>query len=346
VQLSRKNELARIASEAQQDAELMGKFISGSEDYKRHENKVTQLKAQHEAGREQAERDFAFEQAESMATLYKEVQAMVARVAGRRNLNYIVKVSNQPISGSDPNSVMTAISNTMVYADPRHDITNDVIHNLNGMYQRLGAAPATSMPMSQSAGAGLGGEAHRRGIEPVPLARMTEGATNAQSDPSAAHACRRSRGTWGLGYFHGADVIARFCPAEADMGIVFVRSDPPDRPAVPAPLENVIPSQRRTVIREGAATIEMTEHVMAALAGLRIDNCIVEIDAGECPGCDGSSRVFFEALDRAGVVEQDRPRKSLVLELVPKRASHSRLTDQQVVRTSLRQVRRGRASRS
>ena len=49
---------------------------------------------------------------------------------------------------------------------------------------------------------------------------------------------------------------------------------------------------------------------MAALAGLRIDNCVVEIDAGECPGCDGSSRAFVEALDRAGIVEQDRMRQA------------------------------------
>ena len=44
----------------------------------------------------------------------------------------------------------------------------------------------------------------------------------------------------------------------------------------------------------------MIEHVMAALAGLQIDNCRVEIDAGECPGCDGSSRAFVEALDAPG----------------------------------------------
>ncbi len=52
----------------------------------------------------------------------------------------------------------------------------------------------------------------------------------------------------------------------------------------------------------------MIEHVMAALAGLQVDNAVVEIDAGECPGCDGSSRAFVEALDAAGIVEQDRMR--------------------------------------
>ena len=88
----------------------------------------------------------------------------------------------------------------------------------------------------------------------------------------------------GFGFFHGADVTLRFNPADAGTGVVFVRTDLPDRPAVPARTEMVIPSQRRTTIRRGAASVEMIEHVMAALAGLRIDNCIVQIDAGECPG--------------------------------------------------------------
>ena len=60
--------------------------------------------------------------------------------------------------------------------------------------------------------------------------------------------------------------------------------------------------------------VEMIEHVMAALAGLQVDNAVVEIDAGECPGCDGSSRAFVEAIDGAGIVEQDRMRPALVVE--------------------------------
>src|SRR5207247_1962324 len=76
----------------------------------------------------------------------------------------------------------------------------------------------------------------------------------------------------------------------------------------------VVPSQRRTTIQRGSAQVEMIEHVMAALAGLQIDNCRIEIDALECPGLDGSSRVFVEELDRAGVVEQDRFRSALVIE--------------------------------
>jgi UDP-3-O-[3-hydroxymyristoyl] N-acetylglucosamine deacetylase/3-hydroxyacyl-[acyl-carrier-protein] dehydratase len=118
----------------------------------------------------------------------------------------------------------------------------------------------------------------------------------------------------GVGFFHGSDVNLRFHPADAGTGIIFARSDLPGRPVVPAHIDKVIPSQRRTTIRQGAATVEMIEHVMAALAGLWIDNCVVEIDARECPGCDGSSRAFVEALDHAGIIEQNRTRQALVLE--------------------------------
>jgi UDP-3-O-[3-hydroxymyristoyl] N-acetylglucosamine deacetylase/3-hydroxyacyl-[acyl-carrier-protein] dehydratase len=118
----------------------------------------------------------------------------------------------------------------------------------------------------------------------------------------------------GIGFFHGSEVTLRFHPAEPDTGVVFVRSDLPDRPSVPAHIGQVIPSQRRTSIQRGPAQVEMIEHVMAALAGSRVDNCLIEIDAPECPGCDGSSRVFVEAFEKAGCVEQDRPRQTLVIE--------------------------------
>src|SRR4051812_8264755 len=118
----------------------------------------------------------------------------------------------------------------------------------------------------------------------------------------------------GVGFIYGTDVAMRFRPAEADQGVVFVRADLPERPAVRAHIRNVIPRQRRTTIQQGAASVEMIEHVMAALAGLRIDNCTIEIDAPETPGCDGSSRAFVEVLSEAGTVELDRPRETLVID--------------------------------
>jgi outer membrane protein len=86
---------------------------------------------------------------------------MVGRVAKWRKMTYIVKVSNQPISGANPNSVMAAMANTMVYADSRNDITNDVVFNLNKMYKSTsGPAPRGSAAgASTPAGAAAGGAA-------------------------------------------------------------------------------------------------------------------------------------------------------------------------------------------
>ncbi len=118
----------------------------------------------------------------------------------------------------------------------------------------------------------------------------------------------------GVGFLTGADVSLRFRPAEADTGVVFIRTDLPDRPAVAAHIRHVVPRQRRTTLQHGAASVEMVEHVLAALAGLHIDNCTVEIDAPETPGCDGSSQAFVEGLNAAGVAELDRERETLVID--------------------------------
>jgi len=140
--LTRKNELMKLMSEAQEEAQMLQKLTPGTEDFTKHENRVTELKARHEAGREQAQREFALRDAENVATIYKEVQAMVVRIAKWRKMNYVFKISSQPISGTDPNSVMNAIQSTLVYADPGNDITNDVIYNLNRLYEAT-AGPAT-----------------------------------------------------------------------------------------------------------------------------------------------------------------------------------------------------------
>ena len=76
------------------------------------------------------------------------------KLAQWRKMNYVVKVSSQPITGTDPNSVMAAISSTLVYADPRNDITNDVIHNLNRFYKAT-AAPAAKSAAGAASAPGL-----------------------------------------------------------------------------------------------------------------------------------------------------------------------------------------------
>ncbi|MEZ6067316.1 MAG: UDP-3-O-acyl-N-acetylglucosamine deacetylase [Planctomycetaceae bacterium] len=87
----------------------------------------------------------------------------------------------------------------------------------------------------------------------------------------------------GRGLFGCRPVNIGFHPAPANHGIVFRRVDLPGQPAVKADIECVRPEPRRTVLQAGEARVEMTEHVLAALTGLRIDNCLVTLDAVETP---------------------------------------------------------------
>ena len=118
----------------------------------------------------------------------------------------------------------------------------------------------------------------------------------------------------GVGFVTETDVRLHMLPAEADAGVTFRRVDLPDAPEVPAHIDHVVPRARRTTLGRGPAVVEMVEHVLAALSALRVDNCLIELDAGETPGLDGSSLGYVEALDEAGVVEQDRPRAAIVID--------------------------------
>jgi UDP-3-O-[3-hydroxymyristoyl] N-acetylglucosamine deacetylase len=115
----------------------------------------------------------------------------------------------------------------------------------------------------------------------------------------------------GYGYWSGQDVRVEFRPAPPDHGIVFGRVDLQPPRAIPALVRHRCERPRRTSLAANAATVEMVEHVMAALGGLQIDNCEVLVDGAELPGCDGSSLPFVTALDAAGTVLQDAIRPQL-----------------------------------
>src|SRR5579884_2801094 len=114
---------------------------------------------------------------------------------------------------------------------------------------------------------------------------------------------------WGVGYLTGATVRLRFVPAPPSTGIVFVRTDLRPRQQVPAHIDQVTGTKRRTTLGQPPAQIGLVEHVLAALAGLRIDNCRVELDAPEPPGLDGSAQQFVPVLQEAGTVLQPARRE-------------------------------------
>lgn len=117
----------------------------------------------------------------------------------------------------------------------------------------------------------------------------------------------------GRGYWSGQEVCVRFHPASMSTGIVLVRTDLEGQPQCPAKSEYADGVQFRTNLIHGAARFEMVEHLMAALAGLEIDNCLIEVDACEMPGLDGSSDTFVRELQAAGLVIQASLKSQLVI---------------------------------
>jgi UDP-3-O-[3-hydroxymyristoyl] N-acetylglucosamine deacetylase len=113
----------------------------------------------------------------------------------------------------------------------------------------------------------------------------------------------------GFGFWSGRDVNLTFSPATANTGTVFVRTDLPGQPRIPAVIQNRVNGPRRTTLVAHGFPVEMVEHVLAALAGLQIDNCEIHVDRAEMPGGDGSSQDFVDALSNTQIVPLDAPRR-------------------------------------
>jgi UDP-3-O-[3-hydroxymyristoyl] N-acetylglucosamine deacetylase/3-hydroxyacyl-[acyl-carrier-protein] dehydratase len=112
----------------------------------------------------------------------------------------------------------------------------------------------------------------------------------------------------GVGLHTGVVVNLTFKPAPENFGYKFQRIDLPGQPIVEADVDNVIDTDRGTTIGKNGAKISTIEHVLAALAGLEIDNVLMEIDGPEVPIMDGSSRPFIDILDKNGIVKQKEER--------------------------------------
>lgn len=117
----------------------------------------------------------------------------------------------------------------------------------------------------------------------------------------------------GRGYWTGRVNTLTFLPAAADTGIRFYRRDLLDEVGTLAVSEHCQGLSMRTCLREGHRQFEMIEHVMAALAGMQVDNVHVWCTSSEMPGMDGSSFAYATAIAEVGTVELSESRKSLVI---------------------------------
>src|SRR5579872_3097245 len=117
----------------------------------------------------------------------------------------------------------------------------------------------------------------------------------------------------GVGVFTGATVKISLHPAPGDHGIIFERSDLPNKPRIPAKVEFVQKTPRCTILGDGDISIQTVEHVLAALKAYQVDNVLIEIHGPEVPIFDGSAISFIEAIEQAGIDIQDAEKRIITL---------------------------------
>jgi len=120
----------------------------------------------------------------------------------------------------------------------------------------------------------------------------------------------------GVGLHTGKEVTVTFKPAPENYGYKFVRIDLEGSPVIEADANYVVNTQRGTNLEKRGVKIQTSEHVLAALVGMEVDNCMIELNASEPPIMDGSSKFFVEAIEEAGIIKQDAQREEYVVKEV------------------------------
>ena len=113
----------------------------------------------------------------------------------------------------------------------------------------------------------------------------------------------------GVGLHTGEDVKLTFKPAPSNTGLVFIREDISGDNTIEAHIKYISNTDRGTNLDNGLFRIHTSEHVLAALTGLDIDNCYISLDGPEVPIMDGSSKFFIEAIEEAKIIEQNALRE-------------------------------------
>jgi UDP-3-O-[3-hydroxymyristoyl] N-acetylglucosamine deacetylase/3-hydroxyacyl-[acyl-carrier-protein] dehydratase len=113
----------------------------------------------------------------------------------------------------------------------------------------------------------------------------------------------------GIGLHTGVNVTMNFLPAPENHGFKFKRIDLENQPIIDADVNLVVDTSRGTLLEKDGARIGTIEHALAALVGMDLDNVMIEVNNEEAPIIDGSSKYFVEAIEKAGIVEQNAERE-------------------------------------
>lgn len=117
----------------------------------------------------------------------------------------------------------------------------------------------------------------------------------------------------GKGLHTGLEIEATFCPAPENHGYKIQRIDLDDQPVIDAVAENVVASNRGTVVAKGDVSCSTIEHAMAALYAFGIDNCLIKVNAPEIPILDGSAMPYVKEIERVGIEEQKADKEYYVV---------------------------------
>jgi UDP-3-O-[3-hydroxymyristoyl] N-acetylglucosamine deacetylase/3-hydroxyacyl-[acyl-carrier-protein] dehydratase len=122
------------------------------------------------------------------------------------------------------------------------------------------------------------------------------------------HTIKQKVSVTGVGLHTGKKVTLTFNPAPENHWYKFQRTDVEGQPIIEADADLVVDTSRGTTLEKNGVRVHTTEHVLAALVGLQIDNCLIQVDGPEMPIMDGSSWKFIEALEAAEIIEQEAER--------------------------------------
>lgn len=139
--MARSNDLMKIQSEASGEMEKLKSLAPGGLDQKRIEARLSELKIRLQSGKEQAQMELSRKEAEIIAKAYNEIQQMSQSIAKMRGMTMVVKTSAAPPSASDPKSIEAALFRSVIYSDPKLDLTSDVTKWLNHWYKQRGGQP-------------------------------------------------------------------------------------------------------------------------------------------------------------------------------------------------------------
>ncbi|MFM7222111.1 MAG: bifunctional UDP-3-O-[3-hydroxymyristoyl] N-acetylglucosamine deacetylase/3-hydroxyacyl-ACP dehydratase [Bacteroidota bacterium] len=124
-------------------------------------------------------------------------------------------------------------------------------------------------------------------------------------NPDKQHTITRPASISGSGLHTGILVDMVITPANPGFGIQFKRVDLPDQPVLKADCDLVTDTSRGTTLEEKGVKVSTVEHILAALVGMGVDNCLIELNGPEIPIIDGSSQPFIDLIEKAGVEEQE-----------------------------------------